>query len=52
MLVEFQKAMDRTINSGLNMFCFLNDILVVSKETEREHENLVRIETKKRGREV
>ena len=37
----FQKAMDRTINHAKNMFCFLDDILIVSKGNEMEHGNLV-----------
>ena len=45
--MDFQKAMDRTIINGLNMFCFLNDIIVVSKGTEREHEKVVRTVMKK-----
>ena len=28
---EFQKAMDRTLNHAKNTFCFLDDILIVSK---------------------
>ena len=31
MAAEFQKAMDRTLNHAKNSFCFLNDILIVSK---------------------
>ena len=31
MPAEFQKAMDRTINHAKNTFCFLDDILIVSK---------------------
>ena len=41
MSAEFQKAMDRTINHAKNTFCFLNDILMVSKGKEMEHEDLV-----------
>ena len=35
---EFQKAMDRTLN---NTFCFLDDILIVSKGSESEDEKLI-----------
>ena len=35
MLAEFQKAMDRTLNHAKNTFCFLDDILIVSKGHER-----------------
>ena len=38
---EFQKAMDRTINHAKNTFCFLNDILIVSKGNETEHGKLI-----------
>ena len=41
MPAEFQKAMDRTINHAKNTFCFLDDILIVSKGNENEHGNLV-----------
>ena len=41
MPAEFQKAMDRTINHAKNTFCFLDDILIVSKGSEIEHGNLV-----------
>ena len=41
MPAEFQKAMDRTLNHAKNMFCFLDDILIVSKGSEQEHENLI-----------
>ena len=41
MPAEFQKAMDRTLNHAKNTFCFLDDILIVSKGNEREHERLV-----------
>ena len=41
MPAEFQKAMDRTINHSKNTFCFLDDILVVSKGSEQEHEKLI-----------
>ena len=33
--------MDRTINHAKNTFCFLDDILIVSKGNKIEHENLV-----------
>ena len=34
MPAEFQKAMDRTVNHAKNTFCFLDDILIVSKGSE------------------
>ena len=47
MPAEFQKAMDRTINHSKNTFCFLDDILIVSKGSEIEHGNLVEAVLKK-----
>ena len=41
MPAEFQKAMDRTLSHAKNTFCFLDDILIVSKGQEKDHENLV-----------
>ena len=41
MPAEFQKAMDRTLNHAENTFCFLDDILIVSKGSEQEHEKLI-----------
>ena len=41
MPAEFQKAMDRTLNNSKSTFCFLNDILIVSKGSELEHEKLI-----------
>ena len=41
MPAEFQKAMDRTINHAKNTFCFLDDILIVSKGEKTEHEKLM-----------
>ena len=41
MPAEFQKAMDRTLNHAENTFCFLDDILIVSKGSEQEHEELI-----------
>ena len=38
---EFQKAMGRTLNNSKNTFCFLDDILIVSKGSEAEHEKLI-----------
>ena len=39
---EFQKAMDYTMLIGLeNTFCFLDDILIVSKGSEEDHFKLV-----------
>ena len=42
MPAEFQKAMDRTFNNAKNTFWFLDDILLVTKEAESEHEKLVK----------
>ena len=47
MPAEFQKAMGRTINHAKNTFCFLDDILIVSKGSEIEHGNLVEAVLKK-----
>ena len=41
MAAEFQKAMDRTLNHAPNAFCCLDNILIVSKGDEKEHEKLV-----------
>ena len=41
MPAEFQKTMDRTLNHAKNTFCFLDDILIVSKGSEQEHEKLI-----------
>ena len=41
MPAEFQKAMDRTLNNSKNTFCFLDDISIVSKGSELEHEKLI-----------
>ena len=41
MPAESQKAMDRTLNNARNTFCFLDDILIVSKGSESEHEELI-----------
>ena len=41
MPAEFQKAMDRTLNNSKNTFCFLDDIPIVSKGSELEHEKLI-----------
>ena len=41
MPAESQKAMDRTLNHAKNTSCFLDDILIVSKGDEQEHEKLV-----------
>ena len=38
---EVQKARDRTINHAKNTFCFLDDILIVSKGVKSDHEKLV-----------
>ena len=42
MPAEFQKAMDRTLYHSKNTFCFLDDILIVSKGEAKDHEKLVR----------
>ena len=42
MPAQFQKAMDRTLNHSKNTFCFLDDILSVSKGKATDHEQLVR----------
>ena len=47
MPADFQKAMDRTINHAKITFCFLDDILIVSKGNEIEHGNLVETVLKK-----
>ena len=41
MPTEFQKAMDYTLIGLKNTFCFLDDILIVSKGSEVDHFNLV-----------
>ena len=41
MPVEFQKAMDYTLIGLKNAFCFLDDILIVSKGSEDDHFQLV-----------
>ena len=41
MPAEFQKAMDPTLNHSKNTFCFLYDILIVSKGSELEQEKLI-----------
>ena len=41
MPAEFQKTMDRTLNHSKNTFCFLDDLLIVSKGEEKDHEKLV-----------
>ena len=38
---EFQKAMDHTLNHSKTTFCFLDDILIVSKGSETDHEKLI-----------
>ena len=48
---EFQKAMDRTVNHAKNTFCFLDDILIVSKGSEQEHEKLILNVLEKLGKE-
>ena len=42
MPAEFRKAMDRTIINAKNTFCFLDDILKLSKGTKSEHQKLVK----------
>ena len=41
MPTEFPKMMDRTLNHARNTFCFLDDILIVSKGEKAEREKLV-----------
>ena len=41
MPAEFQKAMDYTLIGLKNTFCFLDDILIVSKGSEEDHFQLV-----------
>ena len=41
MPAEFQKAMDRTLKHAKNTLSFLDDILIVSKGSEQEHEKLI-----------
>ena len=38
---EFQKAMDNTIQGFQGVFCFLDDILIVSKGSVTEHNEIV-----------
>ena len=40
MSAEFQKTMDHTLNHAKNTFCFLGDILIVSKGEKTEHEKM------------
>ena len=39
MPAEFQKAMDYTLIGPKNTYCFLNDILIVSKGSLEEHKS-------------
>ena len=41
MAKEFQKAMDNTLQGLSGVFCFLDDILIVSKGSVMDHNNLV-----------
>ena len=41
MPADFQKAMDYTLNGLKNTYCFLDDILFVSKGSEAEHKQYV-----------
>ena len=41
MPAEFQKTMDYTFIRLQTTFCFLDDILIVSKESEEDHFKLV-----------
>ena len=41
MPTEFQKAMDSTLRNLLNVFCFLDDILVCSRGSIAEHNKIV-----------
>ena len=47
MPAEFQKAMDYTSIGLKNTFCFLDDILIVSKFSEEDHFQLVKYCLKK-----
>ena len=51
MPAEFQSAMDRTLNHAKNTFCFLDNLLVVSKGSEHEHKKLIMNVLEKLGRE-
>ena len=42
MPAQFQKVMNRTLNNSKNTFCFLDDILIVSKGSETEHEKFIK----------
>ena len=52
MPAKFQKAMDHTLNHAKNTFCFLVDILIVSKGDKPEHKKLVIIVLKKLDDEI
>ena len=41
MSAEFQKAMDYTLNGLKNTYCFLDDILIVSRGSLEEHKSYV-----------
>ena len=41
MPAEFQKSMDRTLNHAKNTFCFIDDILIVSKGEAKDQEKRV-----------
>ncbi len=43
----FQQAMNRTLGNQQGVFAFIDDVLIVSKGSREEHQNLVR-ETLKR----
>ena len=40
MMKEFQKAMDNTVQRIQGVFCFLDDILIVSKGSVTKHKEL------------
>ena len=41
MPADFQKAMDYTLIGLQNTYCFLDDLLIVSKRSLNEHKNYV-----------
>ncbi len=47
MPAEFQQAMDRTPGNQKGVFAFIDDVLIVSKGSKEEHEELVRNTSRK-----
>ncbi len=47
MPAEFQQAMDRTLGNQKGVFAFIDDVLIISKGSKEEHEQLVRNTLKK-----